>query len=355
MEIYLVGGAVRDELLGRTVAERDWVVVGSSPEEMTELGYRQVGRDFPVFLHPETQEQYALARTERKTGPGHGGFVCHTGPDVTLEDDLERRDLTINAIARSADGQQIDPFDGSRDITDKVLRHVSDAFAEDPLRVFRVARFAAQLPGFSVAEETLALMADVAAGDELLTLSAERVWQELAKALAGPQPVRFFGVLRAANALDPWFVEFDGLEVPLPESLSGEVQRFAALGWLLTATEASRFCDRLKVPKTFARWIRNVATHGAVLANWKGRDPRVVFEALKAVGAFRPAQRTAVRSALFDVVGACSGVDLGPLDVALAGINARVKASTLPTDLSGAEVGEALDAERVQGIRAAQG
>ncbi len=163
MEIYLVGGAVRDALLGLPIRERDWVVVGSTPEEMQRLGYRQVGRDFPVFLHPQTNEEYALARTERKVGPGHTGFVCHAGPDVTLEEDLRRRDLTVNAIAQAHDGTLIDPWGGAADLSARRLRHVSEAFLEDPLRVFRVARFAAQLGafGFRVEPETLQLMADM--------------------------------------------------------------------------------------------------------------------------------------------------------------------------------------------------
>jgi tRNA nucleotidyltransferase (CCA-adding enzyme) len=355
MDTYLVGGAVRDELLGRPISERDWVVVGSSPAQMLELGYRQVGRDFPVFLHPETQEEYALARTERKTAPGHGGFVCHTGPDVTLEDDLERRDLTVNAMAQAVDGRRIDPFGGVSDVADKVLRHVSEAFAEDPLRVFRVARFAAQLPGFTVAEETLALMAEMAAGDELRALSAERVWRELAKALGAERPLRFFAVLRAAGALEPWFAEFVELEVALPEALQQELHRFAALGWLLSGPETARLCDRLKAPKAFAGAMQHVALYGATLVNWRDRDPQIVFEALKAVGAFRGNSQKAATTSLLAVIGACGEVSLSDLAAVIAGINSQVKASELPADLTGAVLGEALDAARVQRIRVAQG
>src|SRR6266567_5740464 len=196
MKIYRVGGSVRDEMLGRTVADHDYVVVGATPEAMLKLGFRPVGRDFPVFLHPETHEEYALARTERKSGRGHRGFAFHAAPSVTLEEDLGRRDLTINAMARGEDGALVDPFGGERDLREGVLRHVGPAFAEDPLRVLRVARFAARF-GFSVAPETESLMRSIAAGGELATLTPERVWQELSRALMEPHPSRVFVVLRS--------------------------------------------------------------------------------------------------------------------------------------------------------------
>ena len=195
MKVYVVGGAVRDELLGRPVADRDYVVVGATPDAMLAQGFRPVGRDFPVFLHPETNEEYALARTERKSGRGYHGFTFHAAPDVTLEADLARRDLTINAMARAPDGTLIDPYGGEADLRAGVLRHVSAAFAEDPLRVLRVARFAARL-GFAVAPETEALMRAIVAGGELALLTPERVWQELARALMEPRPSRFFSELR---------------------------------------------------------------------------------------------------------------------------------------------------------------
>ncbi|HLG52310.1 MAG TPA: multifunctional CCA tRNA nucleotidyl transferase/2'3'-cyclic phosphodiesterase/2'nucleotidase/phosphatase, partial [Steroidobacteraceae bacterium] len=190
MKVYLVGGAVRDELLDRPVRERDWVVVGATPEAMLDAGYRQVGRDFPVFLHPETREEYALARTERKTAPGYHGFELRFSPDVTLEDDLLRRDLTINAIARAPDGSLIDPCGGMRDLKARTLRHVSDAFNEDPVRVLRVARFLARFQplGFSVAPETLTRMHAMVASGEVDALVPERVWQEADRALAEPAP-----------------------------------------------------------------------------------------------------------------------------------------------------------------------
>lgn len=204
MQIYLVGGAVRDSLLSLPVQERDWVVVGSSAEELLAQGYQQVGKDFPVFLHPQTHEEYALARTERKSGTGHRGFQVYSSPDVTLEQDLLRRDLTINAIAQSDDGSLIDPYDGQSDINKRVLKHVSPAFSEDPLRVLRVARFAARFwsLGFTIDPSTLALMASISNSNELQLLSKQRVWQETKRALSTKHPEIYFLVLLQINALE---------------------------------------------------------------------------------------------------------------------------------------------------------
>lgn len=209
MQIYKVGGAVRDRLLGRPVSEVDWLVVGATPEEMQALGFRPVGADFPVFLHPRTGEEYALARTERKSGRGYGGFTFHASPDVTLEEDLLRRDLTINAIAEDNDGQLIDPYDGQQDLQARLLRHVSPAFAEDPLRVLRVARFAARYAelGFHIADETLALMRQLARSGELSALTAERSWKEISRALMEPRPDVFVQVLNQCGALAELFPE----------------------------------------------------------------------------------------------------------------------------------------------------
>ena len=213
MRTYLVGGAVRDRLLGRPLVDHDHVVVGATPEEMLALGYRPVGKDFPVFLHPHTSEEYALARTERKTGHGYHGFAVHADPSVTLEDDLARRDLTINAIAQGEDGALVDPFHGQRDLQQRVLRHVSPAFVEDPVRLLRVARFAARLAplGFMVADETMALMRTMVAAGEVDHLVPERVWQETRRALAEAQPSAFVRVLREAGALAVLFPEVDAL------------------------------------------------------------------------------------------------------------------------------------------------
>ena len=253
MQVYLVGGAVRDEQLGIPVSERDWCIVGATPDELTNQGYKQVGKDFPVFLHPETGEEYALARTERKTAAGYHGFEFHTSPDVTIEDDLGRRDLTINAIARDSDGNVVDPYNGMDDIDNRVLRHVSDAFAEDPVRILRVARFAARFAalGFRIAPETMQLMRSMVAEGEVDALVPDRVWKETESALVGKSSRVFFEVLRECGALrvlypevevlfgipqpEKWHPEIDtGLHVMMvleqAEKLSGDIEvRFAAL------------------------------------------------------------------------------------------------------------------------------
>lgn len=214
MEVYEVGGAVRDALLGEPVTDRDWVVVGATPQAMIEAGYRPVGRDFPVFLHPISREEYALARTERKSAPGYHGFSFHAAPDVTLEEDLARRDLTINAMARSADGRLVDPFGGQRDLAAGVLRHVSPAFAEDPVRLLRLARFAARWPDFRVAEETLGLLRRLVETGEVDALVAERVWQELARGLMERRPSRMLELLRECGALGRLLPSLDALWHP---------------------------------------------------------------------------------------------------------------------------------------------
>lgn len=211
MRTYIVGGAVRDELLGRPSADRDYVVVGATPEAMRAAGFRPVGKDFPVFLHPQTHEEYALARTERKSGHGYHGFTFHASPDVTLEQDLARRDLTINAMARGEDGGLVDPFGGRRDLEAKILRHVGPAFAEDPVRILRLARFAARFDDFTVAPETLVLMRGIVDCGEVDHLVAERVWQELAKGLSEAKPSRMFEVLRDCGALARLLPEVEAL------------------------------------------------------------------------------------------------------------------------------------------------
>ncbi len=226
MQVYLVGGAVRDEQLGLPVKERDWCVVGATPADMKAAGYKQVGKDFPVFLHPDTGEEYALARTERKTAAGYHGFEFHTDPGVTIEDDLGRRDLTINAIARDADGNLVDPYGGVADIRSRTLRHVSDAFVEDPVRVLRVARFAARFAslGFVIAPETLSLMRRITANGEIDALVPDRVWKETELALLGPDCRVFFETLRDCGALEVLFPEIDGLfGVPQPEQWHPEI------------------------------------------------------------------------------------------------------------------------------------
>jgi tRNA nucleotidyltransferase (CCA-adding enzyme) len=211
MHSYIVGGAVRDRLLGLPVQDRDWVVVGATPEALRALGYVAVGADFPVFLHPQTREEYALARTERKTGPGYGGFSFHAAPDVTLEEDLQRRDLTINAMAEEADGTLIDPWGGARDLEARVLRHVSPAFAEDPVRILRLARFAARFAGFQVAPQTEALMRSMVESGEADALVPERIWREVSRGLMEARPSRMFEVLRRCGALERVLPEVDRL------------------------------------------------------------------------------------------------------------------------------------------------
>ncbi len=224
MKIYRVGGSVRDELLGIDVKDRDWVVVGATPDDLVARGFRPVGRDFPVFLHPETQEEYALARTERKTAPGYRGFVVQADPGVTLEDDLQRRDLTINAMAIAEDGALVDPYGGLADLRAGVLRHVGPAFAEDPVRILRVARFAARFDGFTVAGETMELMREMVRAGEADALVAERVWQEFSRGLMERRPSRMFDVLRACGALARVIPELDRLwGVPQPAAHHPEV------------------------------------------------------------------------------------------------------------------------------------
>lgn len=248
MKTYLVGGAVRDALLNLPVKDKDWVVVGASPEEMQNLGYEQVGRDFPVFLHPETHEEYALARTERKSGSGYTGFVCYSAPDVTLEQDLQRRDLTINAIAQDEQGHFYDPYQGRADLQQRQLRHVSQAFQEDPLRVLRVARFAARFAhlNFVVAEETQALMRWMAESGELNTLTPERVWKETEKALETRNPQIYFQVLRDCGALAVLFPELDNLYgVPAPAKWHPEID--TGIHTLMTLAIAAQLSPEVDV------------------------------------------------------------------------------------------------------------
>jgi tRNA nucleotidyltransferase (CCA-adding enzyme) len=248
MKTYLVGGAVRDRLLGYPVKERDWLVVGETADSMLAAGFRPVGKDFPVFLHPLDHEEYALARTERKTAPGYKGFAVHAAPDVTLEEDLLRRDLTVNAMAIDADGELIDPYNGRRDLDSRILRHVSAAFVEDPVRILRVARFAARYAhlGFTVAEETLELMRKMVTAGEADFLVAERVWAELHKALLERTPAAFFQVLKDCGALQVVFPEVDALfGVPQPEKYHPEID--TGVHSLMVLEQAARLSDKAEV------------------------------------------------------------------------------------------------------------
>ena len=334
MEIYLVGGAIRDELLNLPVHERDWVVVGSTPDQLLKHGFRPVGKDFPVFLHPETHEEYALARTERKTAPGYHGFSFHAAPEITLEDDLRRRDLTINAMARNADGQLIDPYHGARDLEQRWLRHVSSAFAEDPVRILRLARFSARYAplGFRVAPETLDLARDMVASGEVDHLVPERVWAETVRALGEARPERFFETLRDCGALARVFPEIDQLfGVPQPPAHHPEIDtgihtlmalrqaanmgadvvtRFAVLvhdlgkgttppeewprhhGHEQRGTELVRtFCQRLRVPNMYREL--GVATARFHTHSHRALDlrPKTLLNTLMGLDALRKPQR----------------------------------------------------------------
>jgi tRNA nucleotidyltransferase (CCA-adding enzyme) len=267
MQVYLVGGAVRDSLLGLPVRERDWVVVGATRAELLRQNFREVGRDFPVFLHPTTHEEYALARLERKIGPGYRGFEFQSGPEVTLEQDLSRRDLTINAIARTEDGVLIDPFGGQADLTARVLRHVSPSFIEDPVRVLRVARFAARFAaqGFRIAAETLELMRAIAASGELDALVAERVWQETERALDTPEPGVYFGVLRECRALRVIFPEIDALfGVPQPPEWHPEID--TGVHTLMVLDQAARLSPDTAV--RFAALVHDLGKGATPPAQW---------------------------------------------------------------------------------------
>jgi len=279
---------VRDELLGLPVQDRDYVVVGSTPEEMERLGYKPVGKDFPVFLHPRTHEEYALARTERKSGRGYKGFTVHASPDVTLEDDLRRRDLTINAMAKAEDGTLIDPYGGKRDLEQRILRHVSEAFAEDPVRILRVARFAARF-GFSVAPETMALMRQMVQSGEADYLVPERVWQEFAKGLMEREPERMFEVLEACSLQKKLLPELRE-RVGLTGSLA---VRFARLCWPLKEGEVEALCERLKVPSDVRELALLACRTRLALRASRIATPQALLELLKRADAFRRPARFA--------------------------------------------------------------
>lgn len=267
MQVFLVGGAVRDQLLQLKVKDRDYVVIGTTPATLLQLGYQQVGKDFPVFLHPETGEEYALARTERKQGAGYTGFSCYSGEDVTLNDDLLRRDLTINAMALSPQGELIDPYHGLTDLKDKKLRHVSPAFSEDPLRVLRVARFAARFHqlGFTIAAETFTLMQQLTQSGELSHLTAERVWQETAKALQTDSPQIYFKVLRECGALAILFPEIDALfGIPAPAKWHPEID--TGIHTLMVVEQAAKLSDSL--PFRFACLVHDLGKALTPKENW---------------------------------------------------------------------------------------
>lgn len=304
MDIYLVGGAVRDQLLGYPVYDRDWVVVGATPEQMHDAGFTPVGSDFPVFLHPKTHEEYALARTERKSGRGYTGFQYFTSPDVTLEQDLSRRDLTINAMAQANDGTLIDPYGGQADLQQRLLRHVSPAFEEDPLRVLRVARFAARYAhlGFAVAHETLELMRKIADAGELTDLTVERVWQETDRALSERSVLTYFQVLDHAGALNVLFPELapiSQLSAPAFSDTAKDAQqrqaRFAALAYICFADKPAdalvTFCQRIKAPNLYRESALHLHASFKTIQDWPNQDAQTRFQTLQALDLIRRPQR----------------------------------------------------------------
>jgi len=404
MKSYVVGGAVRDEMLGRPVNDHDWVVVGATPQEMTARGFLPVGKDFPVFLHPQTKEEYALARTERKTAPGYHGFTFHTDPGVTLEDDLARRDLTINAMAREADGTLVDPYGGRKDLTAKILRHVSPAFAEDPVRILRLSRFAARFGDFSVAPETLALMRQMVEAGEVDALVAERVWQELSRGLMEAHPSKMFEVLRACGALARLLPEVDRLwGVPQPPQHHPEVDtgvhlmmvldmsaklntplavRFACLGHDLgkgtTPAEmlprhikheqrsvdlVRAVCDRWKVPVECRELAEVVAReHGNVHRSGELNASAVMRLIERCDGIRRPARFAEMLLACECDARGRLGFENEPysqrarlqkaLDLARAVDSRAVSTEAAERGLSGVAIGQAIQQARVQAIAA---
>ena len=405
MEVYLVGGAVRDKHLGLPVSDRDFVVVGSTPDEMVAQGFKPVGADFPVFLHPQTKEEYALARTERKSGRGYKGFTVYAAPDVTLEDDLRRRDLTINAMAESLDGRLIDPFNGAADLEQKLLRHVSPAFAEDPVRILRVARFAARFAprGFRVVDETIALMRTMVASGEVDHLVPERVWTELERALGEDRPSRFFEVLRGCGAAAKLFPELDALHgVPQPPQHHPEIDtgvhvmlvvdmaarlsadtrvRFAALmhdvGKGTTpkdelprhagheargAVMIEKFCERLRAPNEYRDLAMLVARHHLLCHRLFELRPSTVLDLLESLDAFRRPERVEmfVLACAADARGR-TGLEDNPypqreqllraFDAARGVDSAAIAAAASSAEKTGEAIGERIREARIQAVR----
>ncbi|MBC7435844.1 MAG: multifunctional CCA addition/repair protein [Bdellovibrionales bacterium] len=403
MQTYMVGGAVRDALLGLPVQDRDWVVVGATPDELVRQGYIAVGKDFPVFLHPQSKEEYALARTERKTSLGYHGFEVHTAPDVTLEQDLARRDLTINAIAQAVDGTLIDPYQGQADIKARVLRHVSDAFREDPVRILRLARFAARFADFSVAPETMQLMREMVAHGEVDALVAERVWQELARGLMEDTPSRMFEVLRDCGALQKllpevarlWGVpqraeyhpEVDtGVHLMMVLDMSARLKanlpvRFACLchdlgkgttppeEWpkhiaheIRSAKLLKGVCERLRVPVECRELADVVAREHGNIHRSEDLNAAAIVRLLERCDAFRKPQR------LTEILLACECDARGRLgmqekaytqrrqlltgfEVAQSVATNLIAEEALSKGLSGPKVGEMIQAARVRAVQ----
>lgn len=409
MQVYLVGGAVRDTLLGRPVTERDYVVVGATPDDMLAKGFTQVGKDFPVFLHPRTNEEYALARTERKSGAGYTGFICDASSEVTLEEDLRRRDLTVNAIAQDDSGNIIDPYNGKADLENRCLRHVSQAFSEDPLRVFRAARFAARYAylDFYIAEDTIALMTSMATSGELKALSAERVWQETKRSLLEQSPEVYFSTLAKSKALPSWFMELsdviddaiallvkavaatngngnsndngDGsIDSKADENVSADkkeqddtqilITRFTSLCMLLNEQQAASLCKRLRVPNQvseivvlackFKTLLLGNIIGSATSHRASSTETCITSDALitvfNAADAWRRAERFERLLFAIGPAAEASGVKWsathGLINKALAAANQVNVKDIIAKGHKGAAIKEALDKEKLQAI-----
>lgn len=364
MKTYLVGGAVRDELLGLPVQDRDWVVTGATPEEMLKRGFKQVGADFPVFLHPDTREEYALARTERKQGRGYHGFTVYSAPDVTLEDDLKRRDLTINAMAKATDGALVDPFGGREDLQGRKLRHVSGAFSEDPLRILRTARFAARLQpmGFTVAEPTMALMRQMVDDGEIDHLVPERVWQEIQRALHENEPGTFFEILRDCGALAGIIPELDRDDafsaaiaaLRCAHNGGGETDtRFAALMSPLPPTQARNRAAQLKAPNDCQDLARLTTSLAPQVRAMTGQQAESLLQLLDEADVWRrPDRFTRLLQALECALPQAEQAKLDDLASAqhvAAGVEAR---QLMAKGFKGKELGAAIRNERLRRISA---
>ncbi len=367
MQIYKVGGAVRDRLLGRPVTERDWVVVGASAEEMIAQGFRPVGADFPVFLHPKTGEEYALARTERKSGCGYGGFTFYAAPDVTLEQDLLRRDLTINAMAEDAQGRLIDPYGGQADLAARVLRHVAPAFAEDPLRVLRVARFAARYHhlGFTIAGETLALMRQLAASGELTALTAERCWKEIARALMEPHPQVFLQTLHDCGALVVLLPELEALFHRQPPALLARLDlcarqeqplpvRWACALLDVTGERIDALNGRLKVPRDGADLALLAANHRDQARNATHLPAAELLALLQSFDVYRRPERFEQFLAVCRMDAGAANEDYPQanfLQQAAAAVRTVAVQPLIAQGFQGAALGEALKGERLRALQ----
>lgn len=349
MKIYLVGGAVRDQLLGRPVHDRDWVVVGGTAQELEAAGYQQVGADFPVFLHPQTREEFALARTERRTGTGHKGFATYSSSDVSLEQDLQRRDLTINAMAMDEAGNLVDPWGGKADLEAHVLRAVSPAFAEDPLRVLRVARFAAQLPGFQVSSQTMLLMQSMAREHRLDELPAERIWQELHKVLHSSAPYQFLAVLQEAGALEPFFIEWQRSQPVDPGRAFHGNDLFAVWCEGLAPGDIKNLCSRVRVPNLTCDFVVRVQLSKEVLTQWQRVEAVKVLQVLERIRAFHEPR---IAEDVLDFLERRYGVDLADVRDLIAAMR-DIKASTFD-NLSGLALGVAIREARCEILVQAQ-